>query len=578
MPGLQELKVSLTKNGFFKVAEVIKHHMRTVVLDNINGTYNGINLDRAQIAKMLSADKDGKLPEVWDEIRQHGDKSINALVFISILYSHHELITAFSEAMTSEMRGVIRRGVLGDKAYTNLVYSMQSAGLCTVYQGASETIFNLTPLFSDLSIGPLAKQLITLKLKETGWQEPRFDDYFRRTFYEQCYFYKFHKAIGLSEQQYEEWLEGRKVEIKQPHSVKLDNSKDITISASLVTALASKPFVILSGTTGTGKTRTVRHLVHSLNPQNVGSDFNHVFIPVEAGWTDARHLLGYKNPFGKQGETYATTQLIRLLLKANFTDYRDVPFFIILDEMNLSYVEMYFSRFLSLMETSYDSDNEPIVGIEELQLLLKSGITNPIEATYIESAIKKGGLFLLKNTFIIGTVNVDETTHMFSPKVLDRAYVLEFKAQKPSTTGVEFKLEPDDSLSGTVSAISKMLTRDKVNFDRSFDSFLDDVHLKLGHYSFGPRVTNEIRNYIDSINFIKHNLKCNEKFLSDISIKDRLLMQKILPKLHGNKGQLSNTVNELLSYCETNEFVLAKEKLSKMKQELHFPGFSSFFS
>ena len=72
MPGLDELKVSLTKNGYFKVAEVIAKHPRHEVLTNIRGRYTGINLDYAQIANMLSADpKTGELPEEWDEIRQY---------------------------------------------------------------------------------------------------------------------------------------------------------------------------------------------------------------------------------------------------------------------------------------------------------------------------------------------------------------------------------------------------------------------------------------------------------------------------------------------------------------------------
>jgi len=83
MPGLNELNVSLTKNGYFKVADVIAKHPRHEILDNIRGTYADINLDRAQIAKMLSADPLTKeLPEEWDEIRNYSKRAIDALVFI----------------------------------------------------------------------------------------------------------------------------------------------------------------------------------------------------------------------------------------------------------------------------------------------------------------------------------------------------------------------------------------------------------------------------------------------------------------------------------------------------------------
>jgi hypothetical protein len=90
MSGLHELNVSLTKNGYFKVADVIAKHPRHEVLNKIRSTYAGINLDRAQIANMLSADPSTKeLPEEWDEIRNYSKRAIDALVFISILFSHH---------------------------------------------------------------------------------------------------------------------------------------------------------------------------------------------------------------------------------------------------------------------------------------------------------------------------------------------------------------------------------------------------------------------------------------------------------------------------------------------------------
>ena len=85
---------------------------------------------------MLSADLITKeLPEEWDEIRNYSKRAIDALVFISILFSHHMFISVFAKSMTAEMRGILQRGDLGDKASTNLVYSMQTLGLCAVSLG-----------------------------------------------------------------------------------------------------------------------------------------------------------------------------------------------------------------------------------------------------------------------------------------------------------------------------------------------------------------------------------------------------------------------------------------------------------
>src|SRR5947209_732190 len=132
MPGLNELNVSLTKNGYFKVVDVIENHPRHEVLTNIRGRYTGINLDRAQIAKMLSADPITKeLPEEWDEIRNYSSKRASeAFVFISILFSHHLLIKVFAKSRTAEMRGVLKREDLDNKTYTNLVHSMHRIDLC----------------------------------------------------------------------------------------------------------------------------------------------------------------------------------------------------------------------------------------------------------------------------------------------------------------------------------------------------------------------------------------------------------------------------------------------------------------
>ena len=119
------------------MADVIEKHPRQEVLDNINGTYPGIKLNRAQLAKMLSADPaTEELPEEWDEIRKYSKRSIEAFTFISILFSHHTLIRVFANSTTSEMRGVLQRSDLGKKEYTNLVYSMQSIGLCPYIPGA----------------------------------------------------------------------------------------------------------------------------------------------------------------------------------------------------------------------------------------------------------------------------------------------------------------------------------------------------------------------------------------------------------------------------------------------------------
>ena len=479
--------------------------------------------------------------------------------------------------MTAEMRGILQREDLGDKVYTNLVYSMQTLGLCAYVPGADAIDYNLTPLFKEISIGPLVKRILTRKLATTGWKEPGPNDPFTRTFYEQCFHFGFHHTLGTSERQFHDWLEGQAVEVEAPPVLKVPNDM-VTVSASLLAALAAKPFVIIAGTTGTGKTQTIRSCVKALCPVDTEPGFNHVFVPVEAGWTDSRHLLGYRNPFGRMGESYSTTPLLSLLLRANYPAHVACPFFVILDEMNLSYVEMYFSRFLSLMETSAGGQPEAVLGPSELRLLLRSA-PSAVEATYIEHAITSGGLFLSRNVFIVGTVNVDETTHMFSPKVLDRAFVLEFPTMLPSQKPDEFAIASADAAEGSVSDFWHYLVESgTIAPSKEDDAFLDAVYGKLERFQFGPRVTTEAQRYLAAVKTLATTATCADEFSTTATVRDRVLMQKILPKLHGNRSQVGKVVSDLVVLARDGNYERARAKLTSMANDLRSPGFTSYFA
>lgn len=576
MNGLDALTVSLTKNGYFKAAKVVEAFPASEVLDNVSGSIEGVDLARSQISNMLSADDDDKLPEVWNEVRPLGSQAIRALVFISIIFSHKDLIASLAHARTAEMQGVLNRIDFDVKVFTNLVYSMVSMELCTAKPGADAVPYNLAPLFRDLGIGPLAKKILRLKLEKTGWQEPAADDFFHRTFYEQCNFYGLPETLAISPTQFKDWLEGETVEYEIPPVAALA-SGSATVSANLIAALASKPLVIMSGPTGTGKTRTARQLAASLTPVGMEASFNHVFIPVEAGWTDGRHLLGYKNPFGKSGETYSSTPLLQLLLKANYPAYAGIPFFVILDEMNLSHVEMYFSRFLSVMETS-TSTPEPLLGGYELELLHAASMGDSIVTTYAKSARDRGGLFLTPNVFIIGTVNVDETTHMFSPKVLDRSFVLECPTIEPSKVGSDFMLRADDTATLTVPTLAKYLLEGRTSTpDRSFDSVLDSIYGTLGRYRFGPRVTAECHAYTAASKKLATSGNIPAQFSDPSAILDRLAMQKLLPKLHGNRAQVREILENLAKNFTENKMPLSVAKVESMSKALQGLGFTNYF-
>ena len=152
-------------------------------------------------------------------------------------------------------------------------------------------------------------------------------------------------------------------------------------------SLKVKPFVILTGNSGTGKTKLSQLFARYLNDKD-----NYKIIPVGANWTENRHILGYFNIIKNEPQYTPAYHLIKQSQKKKY------PHFLILDEMNLSHVERYFADFLSAIESN---ENIPLYGKDELEIP--------------------------DNLSIIGTVNIDETTYMFSPKVLDRANTIEFE-------------------------------------------------------------------------------------------------------------------------------------------------------
>lgn len=119
-----------------------------------------------------------------------------------------------------------------------------------------------------------------------------------------------------------------------------------------ITSLLAKPFVILTGNSGTGKTRIAKKFAEYLEESIGNNEKNWLLVPVGADWTDNTKILGYFNPLANEGKgEYVKSNILKFIENANKPENKDIPFFLILDEMNLSHVERYFSDFLSHMET-----------------------------------------------------------------------------------------------------------------------------------------------------------------------------------------------------------------------------------
>lgn len=370
-------------------------------------------------------------------------------------------------------------------------------------------------------------------------------------------------------------------------------------SLDLVTALAAKPFVILTGTSGTGKSRSTLRLAESLQDLYAGQVDSQIFQLVAIGpdWTSPKKLLGFRTPFGQMrkradgsetNESYEITETLRVILRACHPSSTKIPHFLVFDEMNLSHVERYFAPFLSLMEASSileDGENAPIIDRQSLAViseLLEIEDKDSAESESAQLLVKNGQpLKLPPNLFYVGTVNIDETTHMFSPKVLDRAHVLEVRALTPSQyvggTGEGPTLDLalanellreaiDDRESAEADGSNPAAILDLLATKHGVDpaelakakeltlKTLDGCFKVLGPagFEFGFRVVKEVHGYMHV--WTKAQLAMGATPVAAmaewVNGLDRAIFQKVLPKIHGNRTALGDSLKALAAFLD----------------------------
>ncbi|TBA91089.1 McrB family protein [Rhizobium ruizarguesonis] len=375
------------------------------------------------------------------------------------------------------------------------------------------------------------------------------------------------------------------------------------VSFDLVAALAAKNFVILTGPSGTGKSRAALKLAEGLQLHYANEVDLSLFelVPVGPDWTSPKRLLGYKSPFGKErkdqsgattNDGYDLTSTLRIILRASHPDAAETPHFLIFDEMNLSHVERYFAPFLSLMEAANILDEEGGVSlVSEGDLALISEILESEDGSSKEAEAAKflmtdGKSFNLPpNLFFIGTVNVDETTYMFSPKVLDRAHVIELNAVRPSAY-LRGGALPDADAQVSISVASELLKSSiedrrtqrneipnpadllqKASEYNLSESEIDEMRSQIiaaldGCYDlltpvgfpFGYRVAKEVFVYVLSWLATKQAGGADKDALVRgwPDALDKAILQKVLPKVHGNKRVLSDSLRALSAFLAGN--------------------------
>lgn len=435
--------------------------------------------------------------------------------------------------------------------------------------------------------------------------------------------------------------------------------------AKYLSALRTKPFMLLAGISGTGKSRIVREFAFKscqveLQDADGTEPGNYCMIEVKPNWHDSTELLGYWSNLNKQ---YMFTKFVKFLIKAKM--YPKTPFFVCLDEMNLAPVEQYFAEFLSVLETRKHIENE------EGEVCIKSGVL--VDKEYFKKVGEVGnnsqghayptcqtdrdiymklfdivdkaemekvpandaktltevGLTLPENVFIVGTVNMDDTTHQFSRKVIDRAMTIEMNggnladifsdkdelvyAEQPLTIGnLQAKYVSAKevlTLCSTVKDNEDIRNYIIGNGEEGLPQRLEEINKVLNGTPFtvSYRVMNELTIYL-AVLLDQAKEKGEEVTLDsfkgyvEIAI-DKILLMKILPRVEGDDEMFhisdkERNANELSDQAEDgheftkldwlkqiapqhnednqNEY-MAVDKLSEMIERLNRQSFTRFW-
>ncbi|EEK74632.1 5-methylcytosine-specific restriction enzyme [Bacillus mycoides] len=328
-------------------------------------------------------------------------------------------------------------------------------------------------------------------------------------------------------------------------------------------SLKTKPFVILSGISGTGKTKIVQWFAESLGATEENGQFT--LIPVRPDWSDSSDLLGYVN---LQGE-FQERPLIKVLENADANPNR--PYFVVLDEMNLARVEYYFSDFLSVIESRKWKDGKIV--------------TSPV----LPESITNKHITIPSNVYIIGTVNMDETTHPLSKKVLDRANTIEFNTVNLDYFNFLMDVEEKEAEIASNRSLEteylhlKECFKENEDLVRNISTILIEINKTLE--SVGAQVGYRIR---DEICFY---MAYNEqgKLLSFDEALDYQIYQKVLPRLAGSDGRTEEVLKQLYVLCANEEYdsgnndtsyakyPRSANKLSHMLRRFEYDGFTSFW-
>ena len=372
-----------------------------------------------------------------------------------------------------------------------------------------------------------------------------------------------------------------KTKFKKTTSSKIESSK-----MNILTALKTKPFVLLAGISGTGKSRLVRTLAFKTCPSKLQDQAqkkpgNYELIPVRPNWHDSSELMGYVSRIN--GEKYITTTFLKFVAKA--WKHIDTPLFLCLDEMNLAPVEQYFAEYLSIIETRQVKNGEVVTDY----ILARSHFENHnlyeklLEDLGLDRNEFYGGIGLPRNLVVIGTVNMDETTHSFSRKVLDRAMTFEMN-EVDLDAGLDVKQNdwsyPDELLgadevigeftSGAEVYNDSFKERDKVlEYLKKINNELEGTPFKIAY-----RVRDEFLIYCYHASRKPSNIKSSNWLVEAL---DEMTSMKILSRIEGDENKTQDILSNLLKIV-TSDYKKSHAKILEMQNRLQSSGYTSFWS
>jgi hypothetical protein len=368
-----------------------------------------------------------------------------------------------------------------------------------------------------------------------------------------------------------------------------------------ITAIKSKPFLLLAGISGTGKSRIVRELARACWDEGSGEykaqkPKNFQMVQVKPNWHDSSDLIGYVSRVSGKAE-FVAGEFLKFVARA--WEDTETPYFLCLDEMNLAPVEQYFAEYLSVIESRKSHEDgtvttDPIVekADEEWYFNLTASLTSNED---IRKQFNKEGICIPQNLIVVGTVNMDETTFSFSRKVLDRAMTIEMN-EVDLHGGLTERNERIGKL-GTAELVGSAVEgvdvyNDYTNVCDIALDYLQKVNdvLEGTPFKVAYRTRNEFLLYVvNNLPYCKdENGKDLEQGYVVARALDEITSMKVLSRIEGDDTKISDKLLDNLSKAiedglktisgEDNTVKsISLAKLKEMKAKL-VSGYTSFWS